>query len=75
MKKTRLFVSRIFLLLVALFTCTHAQEFTHQEALDQYRALGLSLPSAESDGRIQTLNQKGAISPFLDYATQQFLNF
>ncbi len=43
-------------------------------ALKDPQSKNLSTPAPELDGRVQTLNKKGAASPGLDQATQSFLD-
>jgi SAM-dependent methyltransferase len=52
-----------------------AKQYTHAESISLYAAKNLQQPKAEPDGRVQTLNAKGAMSPALDLATQQFIKF
>lgn len=52
-----------------------ASEFDFNQAASKCKNLNLSLPTSEEDGRIQTLNKKGAMSPQLDYATRAFLEY
>ena len=55
---------------------TFAATFTFNQALETfYKKAKPSMPKAEIDGRTPTLNQKGAISPTLDYVTLSFLDF
>ncbi len=49
--------------------------YSAQEVLEQCAQENLEQPQAEPDGRIQTLNKKGACSPVIDDATQAFLTF
>lgn len=61
---------------VSLAICRlSAQSYTTVDALAQYQTLGLTLPEKEADGRIPTLNKKGAVSPALDPATKAFIEF
>jgi SAM-dependent methyltransferase len=48
---------------------------TLEEAARKAHTYTLTLPSPEEDGRIQTLNEKGAESPFFDQATREFMGF
>ncbi|CAL7961046.1 Methyltransf_12 domain-containing protein [Alphaproteobacteria bacterium] len=50
-----------------------ATTFSYKEGVSKANALHLSMPAAEKDGRIQTVNRKGAMSPRIDYVTSQFL--
>ena len=71
---------RLLFLLIATLLVTNSinvsfgKTYTFEEALQNYRDLGLKLPEAEQDGRIQTLNKKGAMSPVFDDATVAFIN-
>ncbi len=64
-----------FLLVLGVITLSYAQEYTFDQAIEQYTKLDLKQPVPEEDGRIQTLNRKGAMSPQLDEATTQFIEF
>jgi len=61
------------LLLVFSSQALHATQYSHAEALALYTAHNLCMPSPQGDGRIQTLNKKGAMSPALDIASLQFI--
>ncbi|XVN42687.1 MAG: class I SAM-dependent methyltransferase [Candidatus Rickettsia vulgarisii] len=54
---------------------TYAEEYSYQDALNKYYKLNLSQPTTENDGRIQTLNKKGAMAPQLDEITDEFIKF
>ncbi|MBL0941236.1 MAG: class I SAM-dependent methyltransferase [Alphaproteobacteria bacterium] len=47
---------------------------TYAEMLEKAKIEEIDLPSPEEDGRIQTLNLKGAMAPTFDLMTQAFLN-
>jgi SAM-dependent methyltransferase len=51
------------------------KSYTLQETLLYYKQLNLELPKKEPDGRVQTLNKKGAASPAFEEATREFLIF
>ena len=65
-----------YILIFVLFFSSHqvyAKQYSHTEALALYVANKLSIPLPENDGRIQTLNRFGSISPVFDTATLQFI--
>ncbi len=64
------------LLLTVLFAncLLFSTEYSFDEALCKYNDQDCRKPKAEADGRIQTLNQKGATSPVDDEATKQFID-
>lgn len=67
-----------FKVLFCIFTCllhADASVFSYEEALVKYDENNLKMPEPESDGRVQTLNKKGAVPAKLDYATIEFLKF
>ncbi len=67
-----------FKVLFCIFTCllqADASVFSYEEALVKYDENNLKMPEPESDGRIQTLNKKGAVTAKFDYATIEFLKF
>lgn len=64
-----------FVLSVLLSNPSYAEEFDFKTALNRCTELKLKLPKQETDGRIQTLNKKGAMSPVLDEATLDFIEF
>jgi ubiquinone/menaquinone biosynthesis C-methylase UbiE len=68
------FVSCLSLFLT-LLSPAYVQGLSFQSILKKYDNTALELPTAQTDGRIQTLNRKGATSPYLDYATQAFIEF
>jgi SAM-dependent methyltransferase len=51
------------------------QVFTYVEALAKCDELNLKPQTPEADGRIQTLNKKGAVTAKPDYATLEFLKY
>ena len=51
------------------------QVFTYVEALAKCDELNLKSQTPETDGRIQTLNKKGAVTAKPDYATLEFLKY
>lgn len=51
------------------------QVFTYVEALAKCDELNLKHQTPEADGRIQTLNKKGAVTAKPDYATLEFLKY
>ena len=53
----------------------YAGEFSFEEAVKKCKEYKLSLPKPEEDGRIQTFNRKGAMSPVLDQATIKFIEY
>jgi len=69
---------KIAIILISLFILgysPYAAEINIQDAIKRYWELGLNIPEKEPDGRVQTLNKKGAISPVLDQATLDFMDF
>jgi SAM-dependent methyltransferase len=53
----------------------NALELNPFTAADDSVAQGLKMPSPDPDGRIQTMNKKGAMSPELDQISQEFVEF
>lgn len=51
----------------------YAKQYSQEEAISLFLTHKLQQPAPEKDGRIQTLNEKGAMSPMLDEATLQFI--
>jgi SAM-dependent methyltransferase len=70
-------IRKIFISLILIFINPeiYATEYTYKEAISKYYELNLSQPKAEIDGRIQTLNKKGAVSPISDKVTSEFIKF
>ncbi len=67
-------IKYLFLSFVLINTqCVYSEEYTQEQALSSYTHYKLQQPAAESDGRVQTLNEKGAMSPVFDLATQAFI--
>ena len=68
-----------FLLCLSLFLTllspAHVRGLSFQAILKKYDNAALELPTAQPDGRILTLNRKGATSPDLDYAPRTFVEF
>ncbi|WP_341748934.1 class I SAM-dependent methyltransferase [Candidatus Tisiphia endosymbiont of Sialis lutaria] len=52
-----------------------AAEYSFEEAKNKYYDLKLLQPKEDDDGRIQTLNKRGAMSPQLDEVTKKFIEF
>lgn len=63
----------ILALLLTISQWVYAKQYSQEEAIQYYLTHKLQQPAPESDGRIQTLNEKGAMSPALDEATLQFI--
>ena len=63
------------ILFLCAITIAYAEEYTYKQALEQYSAIGIKIPALEDDGRVQTLNKKGAMSPYMDEATIKFIEF
>jgi SAM-dependent methyltransferase len=70
-------IIKLAFILLWVFQCQalHAQQYSHQEALELCFSKNLSMPSPESDGRIQTLNEFGSMAPVFDPATLQFIQY
>ena len=70
-------ISIALLVFVSLFAyCANAQDIFLIEQMVKYaKKHNLSLPKPLSDGRIQTLNKKGAMSPRLDWVTEKFISY
>ena len=64
-----------FFIFLVLTHFTYANEYTVEQAYNKYNELGVKIPPIENDGRIQTLNQKGAMSPIIDNTTKKFIEF
>lgn len=67
----------ILLIFVSLFMqCASAQDILLIEQMVKYAEKhNLSLPKPLLDGRIQTLNKMGAMSPELDWITKDFIRY
>lgn len=72
--KKQLKILLISVYLITIGNHVSARTYAADEAIKQYNVLKLRQPSIDSDGRIQTLNDKGAMAPAKDYATLQFIN-
>ena len=74
MKKLVLF---LYFLLANFFlvNIVIAEEYSINQATEEYIRLGLKIPTKERDGRVQTLNRKGAMSPGFDQITKDFIEF
>jgi len=71
LKKT---LSKLLLIFFFIYSqALYARQYSHSEALDFCAANNLSMPAPQSDGRVQTLNEFGAMSPTFDTATMQFI--
>lgn len=67
-------MKKIILFFLILFVAeANAEIFSFQEAYLRYEKSNLKLSTADKDGRIPTLNQKGAASPQIDEASREFL--
>lgn len=64
----------VFVSLITIGNNIRARTYSMHEALEQYKVLKLKQPNIDSDGRIQTLNDRGAMAPAKDFATLQFIN-
>ena len=69
----KIFCTAALFALVTLTNNAHAEIYSLEEANNKFIEQKLSIPQAEDDGRIQTLNKKGAIIPFLDESTTEFV--
>jgi len=49
--------------------------YTYEQAIASFDKLNLAIPTAEVDGRIQTLNKKGAVTAKFEHATEEFLKY
>ena len=65
----------LLLLSILINFQAHAKIYSFADALAEYTKRGLVQPEPQDDGRIQTLNRKGATSPALDEATIEFIKF
>jgi SAM-dependent methyltransferase len=70
--KTRSFLGCVLILWIQSFTAV-AGEYTFGQALENMQLGGLTLPMAEEDGRIRTLNMKGSMFRIKDMASASFL--
>ena len=68
--KTRSFLGCMLILWTQSFTA-FAGEYTFKQALENCSSL--TLPIAEEDGRIRTLNKKGSMFQIKDMASESFL--
>ncbi|MEM6339410.1 MAG: methyltransferase domain-containing protein [Pseudomonadota bacterium] len=70
-------ISFILLVFIGLFAnCVNAQDILFVEQMVKYaKKHNLSLPKPLSDGRIQSLNNRGAMSPKLDWITRDFIKY
>lgn len=62
-------------LFLSLTSSVYAENFSLKDLVQKHQNFELTMPTPEPDGRIQTLNRKGAASPALDYATSSFIKF
>ena len=53
----------------------YPEAFSYEDALRKCDENNLKIPDPEADGRVQTLNKKGAVTAEFDYATREFLKF
>lgn len=67
----------IILILLLFFGAANlcSSTFTYEQALTKFYELNLQSPKPDADGRVQTLNKKGAASASFDYAMRKFLEF
>ncbi|MBP6218623.1 MAG: class I SAM-dependent methyltransferase [Oligoflexales bacterium] len=65
-----IFITWLFVVASPLFA---VELFDVLTALKDPQSSSLSMPTPEVDGRMQTLNKKGAASPKIDQLTQEFL--
>lgn len=67
----------ILLIFISLYLhCANAQDILLIEQMVRYaKKHKLSLPKPLLDGRIQTLNNKGAMSPKKDWITEHFIDY
>lgn len=70
--KLRLIIS---ILMLFLLNNAYAKFMNLDDALIKYQEQKPKIPHPEPDGRVQTLNKKGAMSPILDELTLSFLDF
>jgi SAM-dependent methyltransferase len=71
---------KIIIKLLMMFCLTLPQvfaaaTFTFHQALESFYKSKPNIPAPENDGRMPTLNKKGATSPNFDYVTLEFLKF
>lgn len=65
----------VILILIADFANITPSSFTYGQALAKFDAFNLKIPKPEADGRIQTLNKKGAVTARFGYIEREFLKF
>lgn len=67
---------KIFLIgIMVVGGAANTSTYTYEQALAAFDTLNLAIPTAEADGRTQTLNKKGAVTAKFEYATEEFLKF
>ena len=66
---------KILLIFGVCFIKANAQGFTYEQASAQFDALNLKIQKPEADGRVQTLNKKGAVTARFSYIERAFLKF
>lgn len=66
---------KILLVFAACFITVNSETFTYQQAIKECDSLNLKIQKPEPDGRVQTLNKKGAVTARFDYIEREFLKF
>ncbi|MCX7342928.1 MAG: class I SAM-dependent methyltransferase [Proteobacteria bacterium] len=66
---------KILLIFAACLINVRSETFTYQQAIKECDALNLKIQKPEADGRVQTLNKKGAVTARFAYIEREFLKF
>lgn len=66
---------KILLIFAACLISVRSETFTYQQAIKECDALNLKIQKPEADGRVQTLNKKGAVTARFAYIEREFLKF
>ena len=66
---------KILLIFAVCLVSIKPEEFTYQQAITGCDALNLKIQKPEADGRVQTLNKKGAVTARFAYIEREFLKF
>lgn len=75
MKNKTFLVTQVIILAVSFSAAGLSKELDVHLAIAEALDQNLQAPQPDSDGRIQTLNKKGAMSPKLDKISQAFVEF
>ena len=66
----------LFNIILCLAWNVYAKEYNISQALERFKSLKLKKPNPEPDGRVQTLNKKGAMAPNVDrFIVEGFMQY